>query len=568
MLRRAGVLLVALAVLVVAGCSTGKSPLGETAKVSDLAQVAALLKADPRLVSSRKQTPDTALHWAAFKGQTNLVTLLLANGADVNTATKSRLTPLHAAAAGGDTNVVKMLLAHDAKVDARDVFGFTPLHFAAIASSGDVAKLLLAGGAAANARVGKDVGAIHALEVGVGKNVQATLAGLSNLADEGATPLQVAARDDNREVAMVLLANKAEVNARDDSGHTPLYTAALNGNQDVAALLIAHGAEVNVRDRQGLTPLHAAVDGGHQLAAEVLLAAKADVNAADKQGRTPLLLAAVSHNDSMVKLVRDHGGHDPVIDIYEAAGSDDLATARALLRDRPDLASVNILFGMTPLHWAVQKGCLDMAELLLASKADVDAKDVLGETALHYAARNGRLDIVGLLLASGAEVNARNKAGDTPYWLATCAGHEKVMTQLEWYGGNAGHMFGIDIYMAATTGDVEVVRKLLKSHPELVFEKKPRTGETPLHMAARNGHTAVVKLLLAENADANVQNNDGVTPLHYAAVNGRRNVVDVLLAAGANINAKDELGQTPLHMAEGSGRKDVAAMLRQHGGHY
>ena len=66
----------------------------------------------------------------------------------------------------------------------------------------------------------------------------------------------VAAINGHKDVAELLLANKAEVNAKDNNGVTPLHLAAFNGHKDVAELLLANKAEVNAKDNDGETPLH------------------------------------------------------------------------------------------------------------------------------------------------------------------------------------------------------------------------------------------------------------------------------------------------------------------------
>ncbi|MBV9300893.1 MAG: ankyrin repeat domain-containing protein [Acidobacteriaceae bacterium] len=81
---------------------------------------------------------------------------------------------------------------------------------------------------------------------------------------------------------------------KDDSGDTPLCCAATYGRKDVAKLLLARGADVNAKGGHGTTPLHDAALLGHKDVAELLLASGADVRATDTFGMTPLHRAADS----------------------------------------------------------------------------------------------------------------------------------------------------------------------------------------------------------------------------------------------------------------------------------
>ena len=72
------------------------------------------------------------------------------------------------------------------------------------------------------------------------------------------TPLHVAADGGHKDVVELLLANKAEVNAKDNDGVTPLHCGGVSGHKDVAELLLANKAEVNAKDNDGGTPLHMA----------------------------------------------------------------------------------------------------------------------------------------------------------------------------------------------------------------------------------------------------------------------------------------------------------------------
>lgn len=101
--------------------------------------------------------------------------------------------------------------------------------------------------------------------------------------------------------------------------------------------------------------------------------------------------------------------------IHEAARSGDVKTVEALLKAHPDLvSSKEEKYGQTPLHIAAFNDRLDVAKLLIANKADVNAQANNGATPLHLAAAKGNKDIVELLLASNANINAVDHDGWSP----------------------------------------------------------------------------------------------------------------------------------------------------------
>ena len=73
------------------------------------------------------------------------------------------------------------------------------------------------------------------------------------------------------------------------------------------------------------------------------------------------------------------------------------------------------------------------------------------------------------------------------------------------------------------------------------MNKAADCGGTPLGEAARGGHEAVVKVLIAAGANVNKANNNGDTPLQLAVMNDHEAVVKALIAAVADVN-KASLG--------------------------
>lgn len=129
---------------------------------------------------------------------------------------------------------------------------------------------------------------------------------------DGWTPLHLAAHYGHSQVAEMLLAHGADVQARatNDLGTTPLLWAIMG--QDVAAitLLLDHGADINETTTAGSTPLHKAALVGNVALVRLLLAGGAKVNARNSGGQTPLTHALFKRHDAVVALLQQHGGSE------------------------------------------------------------------------------------------------------------------------------------------------------------------------------------------------------------------------------------------------------------------
>src|SRR5208337_1072836 len=201
-------------------CAFG-AEIHDAAMKGDVAKVKAILQVHPELVLSEDTDGETPLHWAAAFGQEDIVDLLLANNTDALAKTnKAGETPLHVAAAKGFTGVAETLLTHKADVNARDGGGNTSLHWATLWNHPDMVQLLLAHQADANAKTNKGRTPMNATAF-VAYNAR----NKPPIDDDNLTPLHVAAAGNNNAAAELLLANKAQVHARDGNGWTPLHIA-------------------------------------------------------------------------------------------------------------------------------------------------------------------------------------------------------------------------------------------------------------------------------------------------------------------------------------------------------
>merc|ERR1712086_163434 len=112
----------------------------------------------------------------------------------------------------------------------------------------------------------------------------------------------------------------------------------------------------------------------------------------------------------------------------------------------------------------------------------------------------------------------------------------------------------LDLYRAASEGDLESVRFVCAYAPERVVATDGQKGEysqeMPLHWAAKGGHAEVALALIDANADTNAIDKFGQAPLHMAASKGHIETVKVLLAARADVEALDKDGDPPMKWAE------------------
>jgi ankyrin repeat protein len=182
------------------------------------------------------------LHVAVFQGNVAMAVLLLDKGANIESARDiNGYHPLHVAVSYNQPDMVAALLKRGANVEARDNQDRTALLMAARENYLAVGKVLLENGADVNARSGSSQ----------------------------FTPLYATAYGDNPAFAKLLLTYKADVNALAD-GTTPLLKAASQGSPELIEVLIANGADVNARDKAGVTALTLSFGNIHKESSEVL----------------------------------------------------------------------------------------------------------------------------------------------------------------------------------------------------------------------------------------------------------------------------------------------------------
>jgi ankyrin repeat protein len=207
-----------------------------------------------------------------------------------------------------------------------------------------------------------------------------------------AVNLHDAVRAGDIAVVQSVIESGAEVNEPNSWG-TPLDIAVSKGSDKIVQLLIDAGADVEGTTSPaagGEHPLHlAATRTSGASTARLLVSRGAQLDARDKAGRTPLIAAVLADNVE-------------VADVLLAAGA--------------DLEAVDSNLGASPLSWAACWGRFKAAKFLLSKGAQINRRTGPdGDTPLHRAAMCCKVpDMVKYLVANGADVNATNSKGLTP----------------------------------------------------------------------------------------------------------------------------------------------------------
>ncbi|RNF12476.1 putative ankyrin repeat family protein [Trypanosoma rangeli] len=244
------------------------------ARAKDTLKCAQLLKEKPTLINSVEAGGFSALHFAAFNGDLDMICMLLEFKPDLELKNYDNNTPLIMAAKGHQNAAIKLLVEAGADVNLRTPTGGTAAHFAASMGYVDTVRCLV--------ELGADV--MH-------DNCQT------------GTLLHWAAHSGNIDcIGEMIYGLKVPIDVKDAHGGTALFTALFMKKVEAVEFLLEHGADAQVTiEEDQSTPLHIAVEHANTECVKLLLAFGANPQAANKSGETPVALAEKAKNDSALK---------------------------------------------------------------------------------------------------------------------------------------------------------------------------------------------------------------------------------------------------------------------------
>jgi uncharacterized protein len=291
-----------------------------------------------------------------------------------------------------------------------------------------------------------------------------------------------------------------------------------------------------------------------------------------------------------------HAAPAGAVAFVEAAMNGNRDAVRALLKDGADVNTTQA-DGMTALHWAAQKGDVELAKVLLFASANLKATTRIGGyTPLLIASKNGDAAMIETLTTAGADANTPTMNGTTPLMLASAAGKPAAVKALIDHGANVNAKENVKgetaLTFAAALGRADVIRILTANGADLKVTTKAVdltdfAKEEQERLAAERGLNAggqagrggapggrggapqgpqIAGVTRQYNYTELVAFWGGLAPMHLAARQGEIESVKALIDAGADVNqpgAGDPV--TPLLIATMNGHFDLAKVLLDKG---
>jgi ankyrin repeat protein len=345
-----------------------------------------------------------------------------------------------------------------------------------------------------------------------------------------------------------LVAQGADVNAKDDTQQSAYLVATSEGFLDLLNLTLAHGADVASKDSFNGTGLIRAGERGHTGVVGRLIRAGVEIDHVNRLGWTALHEAIIlgkgtpAYDDTVrvlvaggadVRLLSRRDGVAPLDHARNKGYARQVATLDKALRQ--DAAGpVDEAEADRRLRVAAEAGDADGVALALRGGADQETLDDQRRTPLLLAVTNDRVDVARVLVALGANPNAHDAQHDTP-WLVT-----------------------------GVTGSVAMLEALLPAHPDLTIPN--RFGGLSVIPASERGHVDYVRRVVQTGIDVNHVNDLGWTALLEAVILGdggarHQEIVRILLGVGARRDIADKNGVTALQHAQRKGYRELAAIL-------
>ena len=359
-------------------------------------------------------------------------------------------------------------------------------------------------------------------------------------ADSGMTPLGWACVNKSEKMVQLLIKNGAETNITDGEGRSLLTYCAYKENERIALMLLDAGADpLAVAQADGVSCLHwCAWHGLNNLALRILQHPTCDTNAVNCHGETALFISCVRQKLQVAKTLF-HAGADFLmtpsagdnegvrpLHVLLKDGNDDLALIFITKsRNRTEEGALSMILSDPFTHLANDNGTGTLLHTLAGRDRDMEntfideydeVRVVQDKPGQHTEA------IYNALVERGTDINALDSNNISPLFSAAEHGNLPLIDLLlrskaKTHNGRhgRGYLFG-----AVLGGHTSTVQALVEERHQDVDEQD-QLGDTPLHIAVRQGFDSVINFLIDCDADVDMVNHSKTSPLMEAITGAR-----------------------------------------------
>ncbi|CAK9295990.1 unnamed protein product [Gordionus sp. m RMFG-2023] len=208
----------------------------------------------------------------------------------------------------------------------------------------------------------------------------------------------------------------------------------------------------------------------------------------------------------------------------------------------------------TPLHLSCAWGLDKLVACLLEHKADINIIDSESKTPLHVAIENQHQALIHSLLSHPfINLTIKDKRGKTAFESALdLKNHEAALAIVNREPGASEQMDskGFNfLHNSIKNKDIENVLFLIGIRANVNSRVQDFLQNTPLHLATSESSEIIIRNLILAGSDVNAKNTNSQTPLHLAVISGNADYVRIMVENGADIDAKDNNGNSVLHLA-------------------
>ncbi|EPZ36102.1 hypothetical protein O9G_003674 [Rozella allomycis CSF55] len=220
--------------------------------------------------------------------------------------------------------------------------------------------------------------------------------------------------------------------------------------------------------------------------------------------------------------------------------------------------------GRSVVHEACILKSVDYLNLCLSHEIPLDTPDFYGRQPLHYACIASFVDGIKILISNNVPLTHVDHDGNTPFIYCVVNGNldsTKPFMSCHCVCDELSKLCGTHrpLDIACENGHTEIVQEILKTNPTITADD---IGFFPLHIASREGHVEICKLLIDYGHPIDVVDKyHSWTPLFHAVSEGHYDCVKYLVENNCQVNIKDENGWDCFTHALFKGHLTIAELL-------